>query len=96
MKSREEIRDALTCPIASVPTLFLRDGSIDFDGVRNFVDFAIAGGTKTMLITFLIFISLVEAISLLRTKDFFVFQIFYFLNILSLLSSLVTTRLCYE
>ena len=52
MKSREEIRDALTCPIASVPTLFLRDGSIDFDGVRNFIDFTIAGGTKTILLTY--------------------------------------------
>jgi 4-hydroxy-tetrahydrodipicolinate synthase len=52
MKSREEIREALTCPIASVPTLFNRDGSIDFDGVRNFIDFAIAGGTKTILITY--------------------------------------------
>jgi 4-hydroxy-tetrahydrodipicolinate synthase len=52
MKSREEIREALTCPIASVPTLFLRDGSIDFDGVRNYIDFTIAGGTKTILITY--------------------------------------------
>jgi 4-hydroxy-tetrahydrodipicolinate synthase len=52
MKSREEIREALTCPIASVPTLFLRDGSIDFDGVRSFIDFTIAGGTKTILITY--------------------------------------------
>jgi 4-hydroxy-tetrahydrodipicolinate synthase len=52
MKSREEIREALTCPIASVPTLFLRDGSIDFDGVRRFIDFTIAGGTKTILLTY--------------------------------------------
>jgi 4-hydroxy-tetrahydrodipicolinate synthase len=52
MKSREEVREALTCPIASVPTLFLRDGSIDFDGVRNYIDFTIAGGTKTILITY--------------------------------------------
>jgi dihydrodipicolinate synthase/N-acetylneuraminate lyase len=52
MKSREAIREALTCPIASVPTLFLRDGSIDRDGVRNFIDFTIAGGSKTMLLTY--------------------------------------------
>ena len=52
MKSREEIREALSCPIASVPTLFLKDGSIDLNGLRNFVDFTIAGGTKTMLLTY--------------------------------------------
>lgn len=52
MMTREEIREALTCPIASVPTLFLRDGSIDFDGIRNFIDFTIAGGSTTMLLTY--------------------------------------------
>ncbi len=52
MKSQEEIRQALTCPVASVPTLFLRDGSIDFDGLRNFVDFTITGGAKTILLTY--------------------------------------------
>jgi dihydrodipicolinate synthase/N-acetylneuraminate lyase len=52
MKSRDEIREALTCPIASVKTLFSRDGSIDLNGMRSFIDFTISGGTKTILLTY--------------------------------------------
>jgi len=52
MKDREEIRELLTCPVASTPTTFNRDGSIDFDGLRNFIDFTIAGGTTTILLTY--------------------------------------------
>jgi 4-hydroxy-tetrahydrodipicolinate synthase len=52
MKSREEIRGALSTPIASVPTLFLQDGSIDFDGMRNFIDFTIQGGTGALVLTY--------------------------------------------
>lgn len=52
MKHREEIRELLTCPVASTPTTFNRDGSIDFDGLRNFIDFTIAGGTTTILLTY--------------------------------------------
>ena len=52
MLTHEEVKEALTCPIASVPTLFLHDGSIDFDGLRNYIDFTIAGGTKTILLTY--------------------------------------------
>ena len=46
------IREMLACPVASTPTLFLRDGRIDFDGLRNFIDFVIAGGTRTILLTY--------------------------------------------
>lgn len=56
--SKEQIWEALTGPVASVTTPFNRDGSIDFDGLRNFIDFVIAGGhtssvcgTKTILLT---------------------------------------------
>ena len=52
MRDRAEIRELLTCPVASTPTVFNRDGSIDFDGLRNFIDFAIAGGTTTILLTY--------------------------------------------
>jgi 4-hydroxy-tetrahydrodipicolinate synthase len=52
MKDRDEIRQLLTCPVASMPTTFNRDGSIDFDGLRNFIDFTIAGGTTTILLTY--------------------------------------------
>ena len=52
MKDRDEIRQLLTCPVASTPTTFNQDGSIDFDGLRNFIDFTIAGGTTTILLTY--------------------------------------------
>jgi len=50
--SRQEVRDALSCPVTSISTPFNADGSIDFDGLRNFVDHAIAGCSKTMLLTY--------------------------------------------
>jgi len=52
MKDRDEIRELLNCPVASTPTMFNQDGSIDFDGLRNFIDFTIAGGTTTILLTY--------------------------------------------
>jgi len=51
MISREEVREALTGPVASVATPFLEDGRIDFDGLRNFVDFVIEGGSKALILT---------------------------------------------
>ena len=51
MISREEVREALTGPVASVATPFHKDGRIDFDGLRKFVDFIIAGGSKTLILT---------------------------------------------
>ena len=51
MRSREEIREALSGPVASVRTPFLRGGEIDFDGLRNTVDFNVAAGSRTMLLT---------------------------------------------
>lgn len=52
MRDRDEIRELLRCPVASTPTTFNRDGSIDFGGLRNFIDFTIAGGTTTILLTY--------------------------------------------
>ena len=52
MISREEVREALTGPIASLSTVFSRDGSIDYAGLRNLIDRNIAGGTKTILLTY--------------------------------------------
>lgn len=51
MRSRDEIREALTGPIASIRPPFLRDGGIDYDGLRNTIDFNVAAGSKTMLVT---------------------------------------------
>ena len=37
--------------MASIRTPFNQDGSIDFNGLRTYVDFSITAGSKTMLIT---------------------------------------------
>lgn len=47
-----DVRHHLTGPIASVKTPFIQDGSIDFAGLRKWVDFAIAAGSRTMLLTY--------------------------------------------
>ncbi|MBI4626352.1 MAG: dihydrodipicolinate synthase family protein [Verrucomicrobia bacterium] len=49
--SRDEIRAALTGPIWSIYTPFLRDGSIDYAGLCQQIDFTIAAGGKTVLLT---------------------------------------------
>ena len=52
MISREEVREHLTGPIASLNTVFNRDGSIDYDGLRSLIDADISGGSKTILLTY--------------------------------------------
>ena len=51
MISREEVREALTGPVAVLSTVFSRDGSIDYAGLRDLIDSQIAGGSKTILLT---------------------------------------------
>jgi len=51
MIDRAHVRDALTCPIASLHLPFTQTGDIDFDGMRHLIDFTIAAGTKTVLLT---------------------------------------------
>ncbi len=51
IRSRDEVRAHLTGPIASVLTPFNRDGSVDYKGLRNFIDFVISAGSKTVLLT---------------------------------------------
>lgn len=51
MMTREEFRYHVSGPIASINTPFCRDGSIDLDGLWNFVDHAINGGARTVLCT---------------------------------------------
>jgi 4-hydroxy-tetrahydrodipicolinate synthase len=51
MKSREEVRAALTGPVTSVYMPFCRDGSIDFAGLRNQIDFTIDAGSTAMILT---------------------------------------------
>ena len=40
--SREEVRAALTGPVTSVKIPFQRDGSIDFVGLRTYIEFVLA------------------------------------------------------
>jgi 4-hydroxy-tetrahydrodipicolinate synthase len=51
MKGREEIRTALTGPVTSVYMPFCRDGSIDFAGLRNQIDFSVDAGSSAMILT---------------------------------------------
>ena len=46
-----QIRAHLSGPIGSVRTLFRQDGEIDFDGVRGYVDYLVAAGSRTVLLT---------------------------------------------
>ena len=50
-KSPQEIRQALTGPISSISTPFLKTGEIDYPGLRKFIDVSIEGGSKTILLT---------------------------------------------
>ncbi len=51
MNDRKWILESLTGPVASVRTPFLRDGDVDFDGLRSQIDFNIAAGTRTLMLT---------------------------------------------
>ena len=52
MITREEVREHLTGPFASLSIVFNRDGSIDYDGLRSLIDAGISGGGKTVLLTY--------------------------------------------
>lgn len=52
MRKHPELQNALSSPIPSIRTPFHRDGSIDFDGLRNYVDRGIANGAKTLMLTY--------------------------------------------
>lgn len=49
--TRQEIRSALTGPFGSIRTPFLKDGSIDYNGLRNIIDFNINAGVGAILLT---------------------------------------------
>ena len=52
MTSREEVREALTGPIASLKTPFTRDGEIDYPGLRRLIDRNLDGGSNSSLLTY--------------------------------------------
>lgn len=47
----DQVREALTGPIASVRTPFHRDGRVDLDGLRSVIDFDIDAGSKAIVLT---------------------------------------------
>ena len=52
MISREEVRKALTGPVASLSVTFERDGAIDFPGIENLIDKVIDGGSGAVILTY--------------------------------------------
>jgi len=48
---RDWVRASLTGPVSSVRPPFRKDGGLDFEGLRRALDFNIAAGSKTMLLT---------------------------------------------
>ena len=52
MLDAQAVRQALTGPVPSVFTPFRRDGAIDYDALRNYIDFAIAGGSRSIILTY--------------------------------------------
>jgi 4-hydroxy-tetrahydrodipicolinate synthase len=48
---RARVREALTGPVMSTRTPFLRNGDIDYNGLRTMIDRCIANGSKTVLLT---------------------------------------------
>jgi dihydrodipicolinate synthase/N-acetylneuraminate lyase len=51
MIDRAKVRQALTGPIASIRTPFLRDGTVDFDSLRRMIDFDIDAGSGAIVLT---------------------------------------------
>lgn len=51
MKTREEVREALTGPVPSIRTPFKKDGDIDYMSLQNMIDFQITAGAKTTMLT---------------------------------------------
>jgi len=51
VKIKKEVRKALTGPVPSISTPFTKDGDIDYDGLCNMIDFQVAAGSKTIMLT---------------------------------------------
>jgi len=51
MIDKNDVREALTGPVTSISVPFNQDGSIDYASLRHCLDFYIANGSKTMILT---------------------------------------------
>jgi 4-hydroxy-tetrahydrodipicolinate synthase len=49
--SRDEIRYNLSGPVATVRTPFMKNGEVDYNGLRRYIDFIIENGSKTVILT---------------------------------------------
>ncbi|MBM3934874.1 MAG: dihydrodipicolinate synthase family protein [SAR202 cluster bacterium] len=51
MISRDEVRRALTGPVASIHVMFTRDGEIDYRGLKDQIDFVVENGSGSVILT---------------------------------------------
>ena len=52
MLTREEVRHALTGPVIALHTPFLKNGDIDYEGVRRIIDYTVdEGGSRAVILT---------------------------------------------
>lgn len=51
-KNPEEIKTLLEGPVNSIPTTFLPDGQLDWEGIGNIIEVGIAGGSAVSLLTY--------------------------------------------
>ena len=52
VKNPEEIKTQLEGPVNSIPTTFLPDGQLDWQGIGHIIDIGIAGGSNVSLLTY--------------------------------------------
>ena len=52
VKTPDEIKAQLAGPVNSIPTTFLPDGQIDWQGIGHIIDIGIAGGSNVSLLTY--------------------------------------------
>ena len=48
---KEEVRAHLTGPVSAIRTPFKRDGSVDENGFRNYIEASLVGGSKSIILT---------------------------------------------
>ena len=51
-KTPDEIGELLEGPVNSIPTTFLPDGELDWEGIGNIIDMGIEGGSQVSLLTY--------------------------------------------
>ena len=52
VKTPDEIKAQLAGPVNSIPTTFLPDGHLDWEGIGNTIDTGISGGSAVSLLTY--------------------------------------------